>query len=838
MSNKQTVVKNNKTTKNKNLSTTKNKKKSSSKLETSKQKITNVKIPKTVQQSIPYRNVYQNGIIETEEGIFSKSYPLADVTFKIATQEDQENIFLAYGDLLNTFTPDVHAQISVYKRSINKEDFKKGVLIKPKKDGFEKFRNEYNEMLLNKIDKGQNNLIDEKYITISFRADDIESAERRFNQFDTLISKAVSRIKSSNSMVKTKTKPLTIEERMEILYNIYNKDAKIKFTDKIGINGKDVKFFDLRKMAMQDMTSKDLIGPEGLYFDSSYFMTGDTYGRTLFIDNYPASMNCEIISDLIDNPCNMLISVHMDSLEQQRALKLLKNQMLNINANVSKAQQKASKGGYGFDVISPELQKAQAEAKSLLQDVTSRNQKLFFVTVLITHFADTKEQLDEDTESLQNSIAKYLCQGKILKYQQEIGFNSSLPLGMNYTEVKRLLTTESASVFIPYSSEELTQKGGMYYGLNAVSQNMILYNRLNSQNQNGVIFGVPGSGKSFASKREMVNVFLNTEDDIIVIDPENEYSPLAKAFNGEVIRIAPKSDVHLNLFDLDIAKADSSDDDPIAQKVDFISSLCEIAIGGNIGLSPIEKSIIDRCVVQIYQPYLEHMDSIKDTGITCDKEACPTFYDFYDLLFEQDQPEAQNIAVALERFITGTLDSFAHRSNVNVDNRFIVYNLRDVGSQMKEISIHVALNDAWNRIIHNREKGKRTWLYIDEFHIFADSDSSANYIKRIYKRARKFGGVPTGMTQNIEDLFRNADTRAVINNCAFVLMLNQSPTDRAELAQMFHISSSQQEYITNADSGCGLLYNGKSMIPFKDDFPTDTELYKIMTTKMDDDETV
>ncbi len=795
----------------------------------------NINPPKTAQDTIPYRNVYPNGMIEIEEGIYSKSYPLEDVTFKIATQEDQESIFLAYGDLLNSFSSDIHIQVTVNKKSINKEDFKKSVLIEQKRDGLEKYRNEYNTMLLDKIDKGKNNLVDEKYITISIPAENAKAAESRFSQLDTLITKSIAKIKSSQGNgTRSQVKPLTLEQRLQILYDIYNRNSKCPFDRRYKANNKNIKFFDMKKMASQNMTSKDLIAPDGITFERDYFRMGDTFARTLLVDNYPAFLNCEIISDIMDNTCNMVVSVHMDSLEQTDALKLLKNQMININANVVDAQKKASKNGYSAELISPDLQKAQTEAKKILDDVTGRNQKLFYVTAVVTHFADSLERLNEDTESIQSSIAKHLMQGRKLLYQQEVGFNSSLPLGLNMLKAKRLLTTESASVFIPYSSEELTQKGGMYYGLNAVSQNMILFNRLNSQNQNGVILGMPGSGKSFAAKREMINVFLNTNDDIIVIDPENEYSAVADAMGGESIKISPGTHIYLNPFDLDISRDDDENGDPITLKSDFISSLCEIAIGGKIGLSPTQKSIIDRCVRYVYGPYMEHMETIRDTGITCDVEACPTFNDFYDSLFMQPQPEAQEIATALERFVTGSLDTFAHRSNVEINNRFTVYNLRDIGTQMKEMGVNVCLNHAWNKIISNKKKGKRTWLYIDEFHIFADTESSAAFIRSIYKRARKWGGIPTGLTQNVEDLLRTPDTRSIVNNCSFVMMLNQSPIDRGELATMFNISTSQQDYITNVDSGQGLLYNGKSIIPFKDEFPDDTELYKVMTTKPDE----
>ena len=416
--------------------------------------------------------------------------------------------------------------------------------------------------------------------------------------------------------------------------------------------------------------------------------------------------------------------------------------------------------------------------------------------------------------------------------QQEVGFNASLPLGVNKLETKRLLTTETASLFIPFSAQELSQNGGIYYGLNAVSHNLILFDRTKSQNANGIILGTPGSGKSFSAKREIISVLLNTNDDVYIVDPEREYAPLAELFGGEVVRIAAGSKVYLNPMDMDLNYA--NDDDPVTLKADFICSLCETILGGKYGLSQSQNSIIDRCVRQIYQPYLNWLNQHPEKG-SCDLKHMPTLRLLYDVLLRQPEPEAKQIALALERYATGSLDTFAHTTNVDVKKRFVVYDIKDVGSGMKEMGLQICLNDIWNRTISNKQKyNKRTWFYIDEFYLLTQTDSSAKFLQEIFKRTRKWGGVPTGITQNVEDMLVSKEARSIIANCQFVMMLNQAPTDKQELAKMFNISPAQLSYITNADTGQGLIYTGKSIVPFIDKYPTNTKTYAAMTTKLDD----
>ncbi len=781
--------------------------------------------PKTAQETIPYLSVYKNGIIEISENVFSKSYVIGDVNFSIASDEEQENIFMNYGKLLNMFGEKVTAQITIFNRNVDIDKFKKNVLLKLKGDGLDKYRLENNAIMEMKIGEGKNNITHEKYLTLSLEADNIDAAIKAFSKLDNEVSTFIKKINNAD------TQPMTLEERLGVLYDIYNLNADAPFQKKAKISEHPAQTFDLNWLKRQGITTKDIIAPPSISFNYNHSMIGDKYAKTMFISNLPTYLETGILSDITDIPCNMLTSIHFESLGQDRTIKLIRNQLVNINSNVIDAQKKATKSGYSPDLISTDLKRAQEQANQLMDDVTTRNQKLFLVTLAITVFADNQTELDRYASMVKTAAQKHLCTARDLNYQQEYGFTTSLPLAYNKLFVQRLLTTEAASVFIPFSTQELSQNKGMYYGLNAVSRNLILFNRLNSKNANGVILGTPGSGKSFSAKREMINVLLTTDDDIYVIDPEREYAPLAALFGGEVVKIAAGSKTYINPLDMDINYAD--DDDPITLKSDFIGSLCETVIGGKYGLSPVQKSVIDRCVRLVYQPYLKHMMSLGSTQ-TCDKAAMPTLDDFYQLLLKQPEPEAHSLALALELYCRGSLDTFAHKTNVNTSSRFIIYDIKDIGSGMKEMGLQVCLNDIWNKIITNKKLGKRTWFYIDEFYLLTQTDSSARFLQQVYKRARKWAGIPTGITQNVEDLLASKEARGIINNCDFIYMLNQSPLDRAELAAMLNMSPAQVSYITNSDAGQGLLYTGKHIVPFIDKFPTNNSLYKAMTTKPDE----
>lgn len=802
----------------------------SKKAKSKKNKNNGLSIPKTVQDSIPYLGLYKKGIIELEPGIFSNTYKIEDVNFKIASDDEQEDMFMKYVDFLNSFDSDIHMQLNIYNRNIDRGAVEEKILLKNQSDNLNEYRAEYNQMLQDKMKEGRNNIVKEKYVTITIKAKNYDDAIAKFSKINSEVSASIKRINN------VETNPLTGVERLELLADIYNDtNDNANFYQKALINGKKVETFDYGKMVERGLTTKDLIGPASMSFKKNGIEIGNKKAKVYYISTLPTFINSNIVSDITDINSNMLLSIHFNKLRPDKASELLKNQMVNINSNVVDAQKKAIKGGYSPDLISPELLNAQREAQELLDDLTTRNQSLILTTFTFILFGDTKDDLEKAEDELKVILGKHLCQMKCLQFQQEKGFNTCLPLGRCDVYVDRLLTTQSAAIFIPFSTQELTQSNGMYYGLNAVSKNLILFNRKNSKNYNGVILGTPGSGKSFTAKREMVNVILNTNDDIYIVDPEREYLPLANLLGGEVIKIAAGGTSYLNPLDMDINYGDDDDSkvDPISMKCDFISGLCETMNGGKTMLTPNQKSIIDRVVRILYQPYLTHMKELQkiDPSNTCDITASPTLKDFYEMLQTQPEYEAQELALSIERFCVGSLDTFSHQTNVKRNNRFVVYDIKDIGEGMKELGLQVCLNSIWNQIIDNKKYDKYTWFYLDEFYLLTQTPSSASFLQQVYKRARKWYGVPTGITQNVGDLLASDAAQAILNNCDFILMLNQSPIDKAKLATMLNISATQLSYITNSDPGQGLIYDGKSIIPFSDKFPTNTKLYRVMTTK-------
>ena len=661
-----------------------------------------------------------------------------------------------------------------------------------------------------------------KYFVLSVEADDIVTAKATFERLDREISAGFERV------TKTTTKPLTLIERLSLMYDIYNMDSNVPFYRRTKMKKDNImESFNMRHIQKMGLTSKDVIGPSALTFERDYMIIGTTYARAMMVSNLPSFLRGDILTELSNMPFNMLTSVHYRALPQSKAITLLKNKLVDVNANVVTLQKKASRNGYSVDVISPEIKQASQEVESLMGDLTQDNQKLFYTTITAVIFAKTKEELDENTKLFQATAERFVCQAMILATQQEAGLTTALPLGRNKLKVERLLNSRAAAIFLPFGVKELWQDDGMYYGLNGVSKQMILYNRSSAINGNGCIFGVPGSGKSFSAKREIVNVLLHTDDDVFVIDPENEYAGLAKLFYGSSIRIAPGSDVHINPMDMGLDYS-AEGDDPITMKADFIASICEAATGSRYPLTPIQKSVIDRCVKNVYREYIR---TLRAEGKSEDAKIVPTLRDFYEEVKLQPEPEAHNLALALEKFVEGTQNSFAFRTNVNVNNRFTIYNIKDIGTGMKSIGLQVCLDNIWNKMIANYKKGKRTWLYCDEFHLLTQTEISAKYTQQIWRRARKWNGIPTGITQQVEDMMKTEEGRAIIGNSEFVMMLSMNAYGRAQMQQMYNLTDAEMEYITSSGSGHGLIYNGKDIIPFVDEFPKDTKLYNAMTTK-------
>lgn len=760
--------------------------------------------PRTAQQTIKYKRMFEDGICEVEKGLYSKCIKFADINYQIARRDEQVEIFSRYCEFLNYFDPSINLQITIHNRHIDTEDFKAQMLLKTGRetDSLDKYRKEYNTMLSEKALQGQNSIIREKYLTFAVKANNYEAAIPALARLETDITTNFKSLGCENYT-------LFGLERLEFLHKMFNPSDPFKFQ------------YDY--LVDSSLTTKDYIAPDSFDFThKNYYQFGDFYGQTLYLKDLPPDLSDKLISELSDIPCHMIITLHINSVEQDKAFALVKQKISFMEQQKIDEQKKALKGGYDVDMIPYELKYSLNEAEELLDDLQNKNQRMFKVTVLINTSAKDLDQLNDNVYQIMAVARKNNCKIGNLDYLQEEAMNSTMPIGKNLIEIQRTLTTASTGIFVPFTTQELFQESGMYYGLNALSRNLIFFNRKTLKNPNGFILGTPGSGKSFAAKREMVNVLLNTDDEVLIIDPEREYTPLAKGFGGEVIHISAGSRAHINPLDITMDYAD--DDNPLLLKSEFVLSLCELLVGGKSGLTAAQKTVVDRACKITYQPYFANPH----------KYPVPTLKDFHKILKEQPEKEAISIALSMELYIEGSLSVFANPTNIDTNNRFIIFDIRDLGKQLKTMGMLIVLDQIWNRITQNRALGKRTWIYIDEIYLLFQNEYSANYLFELYKRSRKWGAIPTGITQNVEDLLVSDMARRMLSNTDFVMMLNQATSDRVELAALLNISNQQLSYVTNSQAGQGLLFAGNSIVPFIDKFPSDTELYQMMTTKVEE----
>lgn len=1116
------------------------------------------KVKKTIQETIPYMAAYaDNGIFETIPGEYSRMYRFSDINYNTATEEDQSNFLQKYAQLLNRIDSSLRCQIVISNENVDMREFKKDNLLPMKHDDLDVFRKEYNAIVLSKMEEGRNNLKKERYFVISTDAENVEAARHAFSRLDPEIISSFKEIGGSTA------EPMTTPERLEVMYNIFNLGHEGTFLAERTEGDRTIKSTDLKALYRMGVSSKDLIAPSGLKFNNSFFRMGDKFCEALYLTELPNTLSDKFMADLTATNCNMIVSMNLETVRQDKAVKAVRHQIVNVNSGIQKAQMQASKNGYSMDLLPEDLRQAQDEARNLLTDLTGRNQKMFLMTFTILVYGNDMDELHQNVEIIRSTGRKYLCNIKPLRSMQEEGLDATLPLCHTTLNTKRTLTTYSTIIFTPFDTQELIQSKGMYYGQNATSHNLIIFNRDSSQNGNGWILGTPGcvdceteffngrewksladyqngdlvlqfdpetneaalvkperyiktpcdkmyhfetkygidqtlspehrvlyyardthhggvhpepyvisaqelaekqnsgkfrgkfktdfyydgegiefsdleikimlaviadghfnknnpkslncsfnfkkarkknelhkllkeyagtdfrvyetddgythyschvpvrekaflpywyncnqhqlqvvcdnilqwdgrvdkkgrmvfstsdkasadfvqfafsscgyraviltqdrsgetyltngkeyirksveytvticnktmigmewhvdgretnptleevspsdgykycftvpthalvlrrhgkifitgnSGKSFAAKREMANVFLNTDDDILIIDPEREYSPLVKAFGGSIVRIAPGSKYHLNPLDMDKNYAD--DDDPIVLKSDFMLSLCESVIGGRYGLTPSQIAIIDRCVNLIYKKF--------ENEYNYDKRYTPTLLDFEHVLKAQNEREARELALAFEIYTEGSLNTFAFQSNVDIDNRFVVYDIKDIGSNIKTMAYLIVLDAIWNRVVANRRKGKKTWIYIDEIYILFEKEESTNFIRQIFSRCRKWGGKITGITQNVEPILQNTTATTMLSNSAFIMLLNQAPVDRDILAGLLKISPTQVSFINNAPPGQGILYiQGQGIIPFRDHFDKHIapKLYQAMTSKPDE----
>lgn len=754
-------------------------------------------VPKGVQQAIPIRAIWPDGIFRAGNK-FSRTFRFEDINYAVASKEDKEAMFLAYSELLNALDSGATTKITINNRRLNKADFESSILIPLQDDGLDEYRREYNQMLFEKA-TGANSIVQDKYITVSVYKQNIEEARNYFNRIGTDLTTHFSHLGS-------RCAELDATDRLRILHDFFRPGEETSFR------------FDLSETMRKGHDFKDFICPDTFEFEKDYFRMGAKYGRVIFLREFASYIKDSMVAELCDLNRSMMMSLDIIPIPTDEAVREVENRLLGVETNITNWQRKQNQNNNFSAVVPYDMEQQRKESKEFLDDLTMRDQRMMFAVLTMVHVADSKEQLDSDTEALLTTARKHLCQFAPLTYQQMDGLHTVLPYGLRKINALRTLTTESTAVFMPFRAQEITHNGGVYYGQNVISRNMIIANRKLLLNGNSFILGVSGSGKSFAAKREIVNLILSTGDDIILIDPEREYSSLVRAMGGEIIHISATSPAHINAMDMNKEYGDGAN--PVILKSEFVLSLCEQLIGGhNLGAK--QKSLIDRCTASVYRKYLQ--SNYRDNP--------PTLQDFHAELLKQAEPEAQEIALAIELFTSGSLNTFAKPTNVDVNSRLICYDILDLGKQLLPIGMLVVLDSILNRITKNRAKGKNTFIIIDEIYLLFQHEYSANFLFTLWKRVRKYGAFCTGITQNVDDLLQSHTARTMLANSEFIVMLNQASTDRLELAKLLNISDLQLSYITNVDAGSGLIKVGSALVPFMDRFPRFTRLYSLMTTK-------
>ncbi len=755
-------------------------------------------LPKSVQDAIPIRRLWPDGIFQFGSK-FSKTIRFSDVNYAIASKEDKTSMFLDYSALLNALDTGSTTKITINNKRLNRQNFEQEILIPRQDDYLDGYRAEYNSMLMDKVTDSSNSVVQERYITLSVHRKNVEEA-RTF--FDRVTADVTTRL----SHLDAHSEELDAVERLRVLHDFYRTGEESEYR------------LDLRDLMGKGHSFKDAICPDSLEFKKGHFIMGNKFGRVLFLKEYASYIKDSMINELTALNRTMMLSIDVIPVPTDEAVREMQNRLLGVETNVTNWQRRQNNNNNFSAVVPYDLEQQRKETREMLDDLTTRDQRMMFAVVTLVHLADTKEELDSDTETLQSAARKHLCQMATLNWQQADGLTTALPLGLRRIDALRTLTTEALAVLMPFKAQEIRDQGGVYYGQNVISKNLIVANRKELLNGNGFVLGVSGSGKSFTAKEEIAGVALSTEDDIIVIDPESEYGPLIEGLGGEVINISATSRNHINAMDMEQGYGDG--ENPVVLKSEFLLSLCEQLVGSG-KLSAKEKSIIDRCTAGVYHNYIRSGYQGK----------APTLQDFHAELLRQSEPEARDVALAIELFTEGSLNTFAKPSNVDTNSRILCYDIRDLGKQLLPVGMLVVLDSVFNRVIRNRQLGRNTWVYVDEIYLLFQHEYSANFLFTLWKRVRKYGACCTGITQNLDDLLQSHTARTMLANSEFLVMLNQAATDRAELAQLLNISDNQLSYITNVDSGRGLIKCGSTIVPFMNIFPKNTRLYKLMSTK-------
>ena len=761
-------------------------------------------VPHSAQDSIPFQRMFPDGICRVTDNYYTKTIQFQDINYQLAQQEDQTAIFEEWCSFLNFFDSSIRFELSFMNMATDASNFEKMVRIPYQKDHFNPVRTEYSTMLRRQLAQGNNGLTKTKYLTFGIEAESMKQAKPRLIHIEIDLMNNFKRL-------GVRAKLLNGKERLHLMHDMFHMGDHDRFN------------FDWKWLPESGLSVKDFIAPTGFAFPKNrIFQMGGMYGSMSYLQITASDLSDQLLKDFLDMESSQIVTMHIQSVDQNKAIKSIKHTITELDRSKIEEQKKAVRSGYDMDIIPSDLATYGKDAKALLKELQSQNERMFLLTFLVMNTGETEQELETNVFQASSIAQKYNCNLRRLDFQQEQGLMSCLPLAQNLIEIQRSMTTSSTAIFVPFTTQELFQTGkeALYYGLNALSNNLIMVDRKKLKNPNGLILGTPGSGKSFSAKREIANAFLVTDDDVIVCDPEAEYTALVKKFEGQVIKISPSSTQYINPMDINANY--SEEDNPIALKADFILSLCELIVGGKEGLQPVEKTVIDRCVHQIYQTYFENPVP----------ENMPVLQDLYEALLRQDEKEAHHVATALEIYVTGSLNLFNHRTNVDINNRLVCYDIKELGKQLKKIGMLVVQDQVWGRVTANRNAGKATRYYMDEFHLLLKEEQTAAYSVEIWKRFRKWGGIPTGITQNVKDLLSSREVENIFENSDMIIMLNQAAGDRQILAKQLNISPHQLSYVTHSGEGEGLLFFGNVILPFVDRFPTDLELYKIMTTKL------
>ena len=760
-------------------------------------------IPTTAQQTLPYREMYRDGVCRVADRYYTKTIEYEDINYQLAQSEDQAAIFDGWSACLNYFDSSLPFQLSFLNHR-SRPGSRYSVNIPMQDDDYNSVRCEYVEMLENQIAKSNNGIVRTKLLTFGVNVDDLSTARARLERVEADIC-------GNFKKLGVKCRSLSGLERLELLHGQPHPGSGSPFR------------FSWDMIPKTGLSTKDFIAPDSFDFRfSRLFRVGTTWGAASYLQILASELSDKLLAELLEMDAEMTITLHIQTVDQAAAVKSIKAKVSDIDKMKVEEQKKAARAGYDMDILPPDLVTYSNDAKTLLEDLQSRNERMFLLTFLVVNMAPTRRELDNDLFTVSGIVQKYNCTLKRLDFQQEDGFLSSLPLGHNGIEIKRGMTTSSTAIFVPFMTQELRMDGeAVYYGLNALSHNVIMANRKKLKNPNGLFLGVPGSGKSFAAKRELVNVFLATRDRIIVVDPMGEYSPLIKRLGGQVIEIAPDSPHHISPMDLQMNIND--EDSPLSMKADFLLSLCELIVGGKEGLQPIEKTVIDRCVRLVYREMALGLETAK----------APLLQDLYEELLRQPEPEARRVATALELYCTGSLNLFNHPTNVNLNSRVVCIVLKGLGENLRKIAMHTTNEFVTAAVNANHAEGVATWCYFDEFHILLRDPLTASYFVAVWKMLRKKGCVPSALTQNVKDLLASREIENILDNTDFMVLLSQAQSDRAILAKQLGISEHQLSYITHSNSGEGLLFYGNVTIPFVDRFPRG-EIYDLLTTRPED----